>query len=242
MGPDRRQLLTFQDINYLDLCLWYEEWQCTFEMFSNELESRREGRWTVNFEHRNNEPGGLGSQGANQVFQRFNSFVPGLIGCLTRLGGFLWPQLETSVKRLDEHSESVKCFNNQLAVSLFKTRLQLDYLSSRSFHRELYSRPLVCMPVFVAGAGCSSGGPPPPDINSPVFTPDRIQPGSLPRRQQPAQAGQGLGRAWVTRICISSASVWPPLDGLHKTSFYACSLFPELISEYQLIFQSFRRI
>ena len=122
MGPDRRQLLTFQDINYLDLCLWYEEWQCTFEMFSNELKSQREGRWTVNFEHRNNEPGGLGSQGANQVFQRFNSFVPGLIGCLTRLGGFLWPQLETSVKRLDEHSESVKCFNNQLAVSLFKTR------------------------------------------------------------------------------------------------------------------------
>ena len=86
--------------------------------------------------------GARGSQGANQVCQRFNSFVLCLIGCWARLG-FLWPQLETSVKRLDGQSESVNCFQqsaiNCPCVSQVKTRTMSDYLScSRSFHRELY--------------------------------------------------------------------------------------------------------
>lgn len=99
--------------------------------------------------------GARGSQGANQVFLRFNSFVLCLIGCWTRLG-FLWPQLETSVKRLDEHSESVNCFQQSasLTVPLFLKSRPVPclaiYLVHEVFTESCISRPLVCiMPVFV---------------------------------------------------------------------------------------------
>ena len=139
-------------------------------------------------------PGGAwGSQGANQVFQRFNSFVRCLIGCLSRLG-FLWPQLETSVKRLDGHSESVNCFQqsaiNCPTVSQVKTRSMSDYLScSRSFHRELYFQAAclhACFCLFCWGH-CTSLRCLLLDINSPVFTSHRIEPAPLFRRHhQPA--------------------------------------------------------
>ena len=99
--------------------------------------------------------GARGSQGANQVCQRFNSFVLCLIGCWARLG-FLWPQLETSVKRLDGHSESVNCFQQSasLTVPLFPKSRPVPcltiYLAHEVFTESCISRPLVCiMPVFV---------------------------------------------------------------------------------------------
>ena len=94
--------------------------------------------------------GAKGSQGANQVFLRFNSFVLCLIGCRARLG-FLWPQLETSVKRLDGHSESVNCFQQSasLTVPLFPVPCLTIYLVHEVlFTESCISRPLVCiMPI-----------------------------------------------------------------------------------------------
>ena len=130
--------------------------------------------------------GARGSQGANQVFLRFNSFVLCLIGCWTRLG-FLYPQLETSVKRLDEHSESVNCFQQSasLTVPLFLKSRPVPclaiYLVHEVFTESCISRPLVCiMPVFVTtGATAALLRLLLLDINSPVFTQDRIEPGPL---------------------------------------------------------------
>ena len=165
--------------------------------------------------------GARGSQGANQVFLRFNSFVLCLIGCWARLG-FLWPQLETSVKRLDGHSESVNCFQQSasLTVPLFLKSRPVPclaiYLVHEVFTESCISRPLVCiMPVFVTtGATAALLRLLLMDINSPVFTQDRIEPGPLfLRHHEP-----GLPWTVVTRICISSASVWPS-TGLHKSVF-----------------------
>ena len=105
--------------------------------------------------------GARGSQGANQVCHRFNSFVLCLIGCWARLG-FLWPQLETSVKRLDGHSESVNCFQQSasLTVPLFPKSRPVPcltiYLVHEVFTESCISRLLVCMPVFATSSYCSS--------------------------------------------------------------------------------------
>ena len=164
--------------------------------------------------------GARGSQGANQVFLRFNSFVLCLIGCWACLG-FLWPQLETSVKRLDGHSESVNCFQQSasLTVPLFLKSRPVPclaiYLVHEVFTESCISRPLVCiMPVFVTTGATAALLRQLLNINSPVFTQDRIEPGPLfLRHHEP-----GLPWTVVTRICISSASVWPS-TGLHKSVF-----------------------
>ena len=186
----------------------------------------RQKQWARRSESRG--PGG--SQGANQGFQCFNPFVRCLIGCLARLG-FLWPQLETSVKRLDGHSESVNCFQqsaiNCPSVSQVKTRSMSDYLScSRSFHRELYFQAACLHACFCLYWGHCS--PPPPSacfwISILLFL---LEIGLNPvpffivtTSQHSSQPGQGPGMFWtvVTRICISSASVWPS-TGLQKRVF-----------------------
>ena len=139
--------------------------------------------------------GARGSQGANQVCHRFNSFVLCLIGCWARLG-FLWPQLETSVKRLDGHSESVNCFQQSafLTVPLFPKSRPVPcltiYLAHEVFTESCISRPLVCiMPVFVTTGATAALLRQLLNINSPVFTQDRIEPAPLflfLRHHQPA--------------------------------------------------------
>ena len=139
--------------------------------------------------------GARGSQGANQVCHRFNSFVLCLIGCWARLG-FLWPQLETSVKRLDGHSESVNCFQQSafLTVPLFPKSRPVPcltiYLVHEVFTESCISRLLVCvMPVFVTTGATAALLRQLLNINSPVFTQDRIEPAPLflfLRHHQPA--------------------------------------------------------